>query len=215
MTSGTYGRTSNGSSSSAALQKSLESKLRALTQGHGSILFKMTWKEWLTPSGRSRSRLRASVLGTSVTACTGWPTPMVNNVRGPQKGPNREGGMCLGMCAALSAWPTPSSTIVDAKPRPPITSGRKPTDPQIGLADIAVHLTGSHAATESIGQLNPALPRWLMDLPEAWDRSAPYSSEWQSWQDLLQRATSAPEQTDMAACTDMAMPSMPALPKHS
>jgi len=41
-----------------------------------------------------------------------------------------------------TGWPTPSSTIVDAKPNPPIMGNRKPTDPQIGLADVAVHLAG-------------------------------------------------------------------------
>lgn len=33
-----------------------------------------------------------------------------------------------------------SSTIVDHKPQPPIVGNRKPTDPQIGLADVAVYL---------------------------------------------------------------------------
>jgi hypothetical protein len=110
--------------------------------------------------------------------------------------------------ARLATWPTPSSTVVDTKPRPPITTGRKPTDPQIGLADVAVHLatwptctvqdsvrgvkdarpwdTGrplgqvaalsipgpatnsSPAETASPGQLNPALPRWLMGYSPAW-----------------------------------------------
>jgi hypothetical protein len=32
--------------------------------------------------------------------------------------------------------------VVDAKPRPPIIGNRKPTDPQISTADIAVHLCG-------------------------------------------------------------------------
>ncbi|MEN5204011.1 hypothetical protein ABE473_06090 [Stenotrophomonas sp. TWI700] len=39
-------------------------------------------------------------------------------------------------------WPTPNSTIVDAKPRPPIIGNRKASDPQISTADIAVHLCG-------------------------------------------------------------------------
>ncbi len=53
----------------------------------------------------------------------------------------------------LTSWPTPSSTIVDAKPQPPIMTGRKPTDPQIGLADVAVHLAawGTPTASEPGG----------------------------------------------------------------
>ena len=142
MTSGTYGLTSTGLSKSAALQQSLVSKLQASLQGLGSTLYQQTWKPWTTPSGRALSRLRASVRRTSEIAFTGWPTPLVNNTRGPQKGPNREGGICLGMAAAFTGWPTPNSTIVDAKPNPPITRNRKPTDPQISTADIAVHLCG-------------------------------------------------------------------------
>lgn len=153
LTSGTYGRPSIGSSRSAALQSSLVNRLQALTLELGSTLYAMTWKAWPMPSGRSLSRLRASVRRTSGTGPTGWPTPLVNNVRGPQKGPNREGGMCLGMSAAMAGWPTPSASIVDAKPRPPIIGNRKPTDPQIGLADVAVHLAAWQTPLSSDGQV--------------------------------------------------------------
>ena len=110
MTSGTSGPTSITSSKSVALQSSLESRLQARTQTLGSTLYAMTWKPWVTASGRSRFRLRASVRRTSETGFTGWPTP--------------------------------SSTVVDHKPHPPIIGNRKPSDPQIGLADVAVHLAG-------------------------------------------------------------------------
>lgn len=82
--------------------------------------------------------------------------------------------------SGFTGVPTPSSTIVDNKPRPPVVGSRKPTDPQIGLADIAVWLigpaqvsSGLHAATAGRARLNPAYARWLMSIPEEWDACAP------------------------------------------
>ena len=91
MMSGTYGLTFNGSSSSASLQSCLESRLQAKLQSLGSTLYTLTWKPWVTPSGVSRSRLRASVLRTSATGRTGWPTPTANSGTGPGTS-GREGG---------------------------------------------------------------------------------------------------------------------------
>lgn len=156
LTSGTFGQHSSTSSSSASLQSSLESKLRTKTQTLGSTLYKLTWKPWVTPSGRSRSRLRASVPRTSATGFTGWPTPTakgdttgggcIGDALKKAAGMKRPSGASYGAklkeMVLLAGWPTPNSSIVDAKPRPPITSGRKPTDPQISVADIAVHLCG-------------------------------------------------------------------------
>jgi hypothetical protein len=48
--------------------------------------------------------------------------------------------MDLRTTATMAGWPTPNSTVVDAKPKPPVLGNRKPTDPQISTADIAVHL---------------------------------------------------------------------------
>src|SRR5207342_2707843 len=74
-TSGIYGPPGSISSRSVSLQSSLESRLRARVQTLGSTLYTLTWKAWVTPSGVSRSRLRASALRTSETETTGWPTP--------------------------------------------------------------------------------------------------------------------------------------------
>src|SRR4030066_1576690 len=60
MTSGTYGRTGSGSSCSADLASSLASRLKARLSTAGSTLFKMTWKESVTPSGRTVYRLAAA-----------------------------------------------------------------------------------------------------------------------------------------------------------
>lgn len=149
MTSGTFGRTSSTSSASAALQRSLESRLQAATRILGSTLYKMTWKEWDTGSGRSRFRLRASVLRTSVTGSTGWPTPTaaladkgVRTFEGGLLEAMRNHGPDLATAACLTGWNTPDSTMTQAKARPPVLGTRKPTDPQISLADQAFHLAG-------------------------------------------------------------------------
>lgn len=57
-----------GLSSSADLSASLASKLQEVVRIHGSTLYKMTWKEWATPSGLRRSRLRVSGRRTSERA---------------------------------------------------------------------------------------------------------------------------------------------------
>lgn len=149
MTSGTFGRTSTGSSKSADLQSSLESRLRARTQILGSTLFKMTWKPWVTPSGRCRFRLRASVLRTSGTGSTGWPTPITNDAGGSThcySGSNPDGSRKIAWklpgAAKLAGWNTQDTTMTQAKSRPPLLGNRKPTDPQISLADQAFHLAG-------------------------------------------------------------------------
>jgi hypothetical protein len=119
MTSGTYGRTSTGSSASAALRSSLASRLRARTASLGSTLYKLTWKERATPAGRSISALRASARPTSDNGSggseNGWPTPTTTtDFKGAPSLPYSErGGGKKGMrldAAAdhwLAGWQTP------------------------------------------------------------------------------------------------------------
>jgi hypothetical protein len=115
MMSGTFGPLGHGSSASADLQRSLESRLRAKTSNLGSTLFKLTWKQWVTPSGVSRSRLRASVLRTSATERTSWPTcrsadgeKNVRTLEGSLREIARKGSpQDLSMAACLASWPTP------------------------------------------------------------------------------------------------------------
>jgi hypothetical protein len=120
MTSGTSGPRSTGSSASADLSFALANRLRARTRTLGSTLFKMTWKPWVTPSGRSRFRLRGSVLRTSVTGCTGWPTSAANiygenlelelarRARCKEKHGNGNGaGLTVALASQLASWPTP------------------------------------------------------------------------------------------------------------
>jgi len=106
-TQDTFGQVLPGSSASANLQSSLESRLQARLSSLGSTLYTLTWKPWVTPSGLSRFRLRASVRRTSETDSSGWPTPKVTDTNGPGNSTNRQGGMALHTCAQLAGWPTP------------------------------------------------------------------------------------------------------------
>ena len=110
------GRSGAGSLASYSLQLSLESRLQAKTRTLGSTLFRLTWKHWVLPSGRSLSRLRASVRRTSETALTSWPTPRsadgeknVRTLDGSLREIARKGSpQDLSMAASLASWPTPT-----------------------------------------------------------------------------------------------------------
>ena len=112
MTSGTSGRPGTGSSKSAALQSSLANRLQARTQNLGSTLFRLTWKPWPLPSGRALSRLRASVLRTSATEPTSWPTPQARDHKGANSAGNdlMHNSRPLNEVAVLSGWPTPQTS---------------------------------------------------------------------------------------------------------
>lgn len=76
MTSGTFGRTGTGSSSTTALTSLLGSKLQAKTASGGSILYRTIWQELATPAGRSLSALRASAwTGGAAPNRSGWNGP--------------------------------------------------------------------------------------------------------------------------------------------
>ena len=123
LTSGTCGQRSTTLSAntqigvagrSFRLQSSLESRLQARTQILGSTLYKLTWKPWAMPSGRLRSRLRASVLRISGTAPTGWVTPAARDWKDtPGMVAQRDGKDRVDQLprqAYLCGWPTPTRT---------------------------------------------------------------------------------------------------------
>lgn len=104
LTSGTYGLLSSTSSASADLSTSLANRLQQVTQTHGSTLYKLTWKDWNTPSGLCRLRQRASVRRTSESGPTGWPTPVANTNPQPE---TKRGLQHVSGAARLTGWQTP------------------------------------------------------------------------------------------------------------
>ncbi len=114
--SATSGPSSTGSSASAALQSSLESRLRARTASAGSTLYSLTWKHRATPSGRQICALRASVPRTSASASglleSGWPTPTTRDWKDGQECRNVPENALLGRVVWQAGWPTP--TVTDA-----------------------------------------------------------------------------------------------------
>jgi hypothetical protein len=114
LTSGTSGLTGSTSLKSADLRRSLESKLRVKTAFVGSTLYKLTWKERTTPSGRSICALRASVPRTSGNVFGSWPTPTTRDHKGGYQGGRiRDGKIStdtLDVAAQLTGWATPTTS---------------------------------------------------------------------------------------------------------
>jgi hypothetical protein len=84
--------------------------LKTQTDELGSTLFSMTWKEHITPAGRSVFRLAVSEPLTEGSVFIGWPTPNT-----PSGGPNTKstethtGGMDLDGAVLLASWGTPAA----------------------------------------------------------------------------------------------------------
>jgi hypothetical protein len=121
MTSATCGLRGFLSSASAALQQSLENRLRRQLDGAGSTLFSLTWNRKGTPAGRPYFQLAASARRISDSDCGSWPSPCANQANGEpeafleRKRRSVARGSSMGisltdlqMVAKTASWPTPT-----------------------------------------------------------------------------------------------------------
>lgn len=122
LTSGTCDLPGSISSQSADLMSFLGNRLRAKMVSVGSTLYKLTWKERVTPAGRSIPALRASVRRTSGKGSisqptildlpqVGWSTANASNGSGggqAKRFTNPARSNELNDCVMLTGWSTPT-----------------------------------------------------------------------------------------------------------
>lgn len=125
LTSVTFGRSFIGSSQSAALQSSLENRLRAELAGTGSPLYALTWRRWDMPSGPPICALRASAPRTSASGCSGepsgWGTPTAQDAKHGSLSPAQEArdpNVLHNQAHLASGWPTPQARDHKGAPNP-------------------------------------------------------------------------------------------------
>jgi hypothetical protein len=125
---------------------------------------------WPTPtvSGNyNRAGLSAKSGDGLATAVKNWPTPNAGDAKQSgnvanwdrRKAEKAAAGINLQEPLAVAAarmWRTPSAMVTEPKSTVTKLSGRKPTDPQVGLAD------------QVGGKLNPTWVEWLMGWPIGW-----------------------------------------------
>jgi len=143
------GTSGTGSFASVALTRSLANRLQRALATDGLIVFRQTWKELVTPSGRVYWAHIASAPLTS------------DNVSGLSR---------------VAIWKTPNCP---RQRDTETTVGRAyASKQQEDLADQVVAviggetLNGSNAPIRSDGQLSPEHPRWLMGYPREWSIAA-------------------------------------------
>lgn len=180
-TCGTYGPYSSISSANADLQQFLENRLQRQLEKVGSTIYKLTWQTKNTPAQWLYCQRVASVLRTSATDFSSWPTPSATDYKGGYQGGRIRNGKLsvdrLDVAVQLTPWATPNAW--DAS-RGPVKGGLDKDGQRVSkdgvrygrtlVTEAHMVLEPSTAKTESTApfQLNPRFSLWLMGYPIEW-----------------------------------------------
>lgn len=142
-TNDTCGPLFTASSPSAALQQSLENKLRDRLDVNGSPEYVLTWRELDMPAGVPICALRALARRTYDKDFSGWPTVSARD------------------------WKSDSSKLLDSELYANNGTVGKPLA-RIVRKHIGAKPYGNWGMTKSGAGLNPAFALWLMGFPIEW-----------------------------------------------
>lgn len=150
LTSGTSGQHGSTLSRMASdvMCLSLANRLQRKQGGLGSILYRVTWKHWVTDAGRLIPAQRALAHRSSGKDCTGWPRPTTRDHK--DGSPKNEAGVpinaLLGRTVWLAGWPRPTvGNATGGQTPPPGTTaeGRTPDGRKVTVAlPYLAQLTG-------------------------------------------------------------------------
>jgi hypothetical protein len=183
MTLDIFGPPGLRSSASAALQSSLESRLRALMGLLGSTVYLLTWKDAVTPAGRRLLVRAAYPLRMRDTGCTSWPTPTRQDAARMSGWPTASAtdwkGADLAAVVSLAGWATPTVSQAGGTAEQFLERKARTRSCGVALTDLGLQVStwihgetpsGSTAPTASgaRSQLNPRFSLWLMGYPTAW-----------------------------------------------
>ena len=190
----TSGLSSSISSESANLQQSLESRLRQQLDLDGSMIYKLTWRQKVTPQRRSYCHLAASAPRTRGNDSSSWPTPSVRDYKDTgdldksrfRKSGKERNDTVPRVAYGIAPWATPNTLDHMAlrsdeallKQATTVRKGR--TFPnnlreQVDPRSQEIYASGktpppSTAEMENTvpSQLNPRFSLWLMGYPGEW-----------------------------------------------